>query len=171
MAKASIIDVFLDLGCGYRKKEAYIGLDKSPLDKVDIVCDFEQGLPIKDNCVDKIYSNHLFEHINNWVQLFEEVYRVCRSDAIVEIRVPYYASIGAFKDPTHVHFFTEETIRYFTKDKWYGSDYGFKTNFEIVKIDYDYMFPFNQWIPFISFFRKYLLNVVHSMTISLKVIK
>lgn len=100
---------------------------------------------------------------------------MCRNGAIAEIVVPYYASIGAFKDPTHKHFFTEETFRYFSKDRWYGSEYGFNVNFEILSIAYHYMPPFNfisRIFPFLMpIFRRYILNVIHSMSVKLKVRK
>ncbi|MCL4458575.1 MAG: methyltransferase domain-containing protein [Chloroflexi bacterium] len=164
-------EIRIDLGCGNRKRPGHIGVDKHSLPGIDIVWDVENGLPFEDNCVDYIYSEFLFEHVRNLIFLFQEVYRVCRHNAIVEIIVPYYASIGAFKDPTHVQFFTEETIRYFTTDRWYGSDYGINTNFEVVKITYNYRRPFSGRLPFMWLFRRYLWNVVHSMRLELRVVK
>ena len=161
----------VDLGCGARKREGCIGIDQSPLVGADIVWDLEKGIPLEDNCVDEVYSSHFFEHIGNLIFLFQEVYRVCKNGAGVQIVVPYYASLGAFKDPTHARFFTEDTLSYFSSDKWYGSDYGIDTDFEVVDITYHYIRPFKRWFPFISLFRRFLLNVVHSMTIRLRVIK
>lgn len=54
--------------------------------------------------------SHVIEHVANLVGLMEEVYRVCKSGAVVEIVVPYYTSRGAFRDPTHVRYITEDTF-------------------------------------------------------------
>lgn len=159
----------LDLGCGNRKKEGYIGIDRVALKGVDIVCDIERGLPIKDDCVDKVYSFYFFEHLNDIVFIFQELYRVCKNRAIVELTVPYYTSINAFKDPTHKQLFTEETFRYFSQDKWYGSDYGINTNFRVLDIEYHYSRLIRKWFPEIlkRHMRRYLMNMVGAMTVRL----
>ncbi|MFH1202755.1 MAG: methyltransferase domain-containing protein [Candidatus Omnitrophota bacterium] len=164
------MEICLDLGCGSRKRAGHIGLDKVYLDGVDLVCDIERGLPIKSGCVDKIYSNYLFEHIQDMIFLFQEIYRVCRNGAEVEFVVPYYTSINAFKDPTHRNFFTEETFRYFSKDDWYGSDYKINTNFKVVRIKYHYS-NLIKWLPFKKYLRRYLFNVVGAMEVILEVKK
>lgn len=162
--------VYLDLGCGRRKRPGYIGVDKSGLDGIDLVCNLEKGIPLRDNCVDRIFANYFFEHVRNLVFLFQEIYRVCRDGAVVEFVVPYYASINAFKDPTHCNFFTEETFKYFSKDKWYGSDYRIDTNFEMVNIKYHYSNLIKQ-LPFKKYLRRYIFNSVGAMEVELRVIK
>lgn len=165
----------LDLGCGSRRRFGYIGMDKWRSGTVDIVCDLEQGFPIESDSVDGIYCHHFLEHVSNLPFLMKEIFRVCRPGALVEVTVPYYASVGAFKDPTHVNFFTEETFRYFSKDHWYGSDYGFDVHFQMKKIRYLYMPPFHKVslvLPFVMpLLRRHLINVIHSMTVELEVIK
>ena len=129
----------IDLGCGNRKKNAsFLGIDKKLFKGVDIVCDVERGIPLRDGCVREVWSNYFLEHTSDIVFVFQELYRVCQDGAKIEFIVPYYNSINAFKDPTHKNFFTEETFRYFSGDKWYGSDYGINTNFEVVNIKYHY---------------------------------
>ncbi len=175
--------IFIDLGCGTRKRLGYIGVDTVKLDGVDIVCNLEEGLPFEDNVIDGIYSNFFFEHISNTILLFQEIYRICKSGAIVEFRVPYYQSITQYKDPTHKAIITPEMIRYFTDDKWYGSDYGINTNFKLLEVKYDYLPPFNIFAskklfflwpityPILIFARRFLWNVVHSISIKLQVVK
>jgi SAM-dependent methyltransferase len=173
--------VQVDLGCGSRKREGYVGVDIAALPGVDIVCTIEEGLPFEDSSVDRIWSNFMFEHIQNTIFLFQELFRVCKKDAVIEFVVPYFQSVTQFKDPTHKAFIMPEMIRYFTTDKWYGSDYGINTNFEIVHVQYHYMQPFKLlykyiitriiFYPVIWLSRRYLWNVVHSITITLKVVK
>lgn len=162
--------VFLDLGCGNRKNKGYLGLDRYYFKGVDIVADVDKGIPLKDNIIDGIYSNYFLEHTTNLIFVFQEIYRVCKNEAIVELLVPYYASINAFKDPTHKQFFTEETFKYFTRGTDYGSDYNINTNFKILKIRYYYS-NLIKYLPFRRYLRRYLFNVVGALSVTLEVVK
>lgn len=175
--------VALDLGCGARKKTGHVGLDIAPLEGVDIVCNIEEGFPIENDIVDSIYSNFMFEHIPNTIFLFQELYRISKKDSVIEFKVPYYQSNTQYKDPTHSAIILPETMRYFSDDKWYGSDYSINVNFEILNIEYEYLPPFNYWqlkryilfrpilYPIRKFARRFLWNVVHSIVIKVKVVK
>jgi len=163
--------IYLDLGCGSRKRAGHIGIDKAALECVDIVCDVEKGIPLKDNCVTGVYSNYFLEHVSDLIFVFQEIYRVCCNGATVEFVVPYYMSINAFKDPTHKQFFTEETFQYFSKSMWYGSDYKIKTNFEVIKIKYHYSKIALLFYPFRKYLRRHFFNMAGAMTVTLKVIK
>lgn len=163
--------IFLDLGCGNRKKEGYIGMDRYLLKGVDIVSDIDKGLPFKDDVIEGVYSNYFLEHTIDLIFTFQEIYRVCKNKALVVLTVPYYTSINAFKDPTHKNFFTEETFKYFSRDKWYGSDYKINTNFRLLDIEYHY----SRLVKILPFFKKYIrrhiINSVGAMTVKLEVIK
>jgi len=175
--------ILVDLGCGTRKKNGYIGVDGANLTNVDIICNLEEGLPFDDNSIDGIYSNFLFEHIPNTVFLFKELYRVCKNDAIIEFRVPSYQSVTQYKDPAHSAIITAETTRYFSEENWYGSDYNINTNFKMLKVEYSYLKPFNYFVskkifflwpityPLAIFARRFFWNVLHSIVIHLKVFK
>lgn len=175
--------VAIDLGCGIRKKIGFIGVDVTKLDGVDIVCDLNEGLPFEDNTIDEVYSNFLFEHIENSILLFKELYRVCKNGSVIKFSVPHYQSETQYKDPTHKSIITPQMMRYFSDDKWYGSDYGFGINFKLVTIEYNYLPPYHKFVskkifflwpitkPILSFFRRSLWNVVHSIWITLEVLK
>ena len=175
--------LLVDLGCGTRKKEGYLGVDVRQLPGVDVVVDLEKGLPFEDNSVDGVYSNFMFEHVSNLALLFQEVYRVCSNHAVVEIKVPHYQSVTQFKDPTHRSVVVPETIPYFSDANWYGSDYGFRANFKVLNVKYHYLPPFDRLLrrryfflfpllyPFLMFGRRFLWNVVHSTTITIEAVK
>ena len=111
-------EIRIDLGCGREKAPGHIGLDLLACSAADLVCDLERGVPLADSSVDRVYANHTLEHVEHLVQLMQDIYRVCRPGASVIVRVPYYASVGAFKDPTHKRFFAEDTFRYFCPGHW-----------------------------------------------------
>jgi SAM-dependent methyltransferase len=166
----------IDLGCGRDKASGHIGLDIRALEGVDLVCDLEQGIPLADGCVNRVYANHTLEHIEHLVLLMQEIYRVCGPGARVVVRVPYYASVGAFKDPTHRRFFAEDTFAYFSPSQWSRFDYGFGIHLEIERIAYTYSWPFariGRIVPsrLMALFRQFLWNVVHTMIVEMRVVK
>lgn len=175
--------LFLDLGCGNRKRSGYLGIDTVALEGVDMVCDLKDGLPQADDSVDGIYSSFFLEHLSDTVGIFQEMYRVCKDGALVEFRVPYYQSVTQYKDPTHRAAVMPEMMRYFSDEMWYGSDYGIGTNFRLIKTEFHYLSPFHLFAskklfflwpltyPVLLFARRFLWNVVHSVTITLKVVK
>ena len=93
----------LDLGCGIRKKEGFIGVDERKFDGVDIVHDLATKWPWKDNTVDEVHCSHFVEHLNakQRIHFVNELYRVLRPDAKAAIIVPYWASSRAYGDLTH----------------------------------------------------------------------
>lgn len=162
----------IDLGSGRVKRNGYISVDKERIPgTVDLVCDAENRLPFVDSSIDEVFSRHFFEHVGNLIQLFEEVHRVCKPGARVSITVPYYTSIKAFKDPTHLNFFTEKTFEYFEGKNWENFEFPFHGSFRVRKVDYLYARPFHRWFPFMSFWRRILMNTVTSMIVELEVRK
>jgi predicted SAM-dependent methyltransferase len=160
--------VVVDLGCGPNKIPGAFGIDLRAIVGVNVVCDVEQALPLRNNSVDVVWLRHVVEHIRNLTELMEEVYRISRPGGAVEVVVPYYTSRGAFRDPTHVRYITEDTFQYFEPP----TDYGIRTNFKIEKITYDIRKPF-RCLPayFQKRCRRYLWNVVDNMSVTLRVIK
>ncbi len=160
--------VIVDLGCGSRKLPGAFGLDRRRMPGVDLVCELEQELPLKTNSVDVMHLSHIVEHIRDLIGFMEEVYRVCRPGAEIRVVVPYYTSRGAFRDPTHVRFITEDTFQYFEPP----TDYGTKTNFRIEKIEYEVRKPFRFFPKYLQKrFRRYLWNVADNMSVTLRAVK
>jgi len=135
---------------------------------VDAVCNFERALPLKASSVDVVHLSHTVEHIRDLVRFMEEIYRICRPGAEVRVVVPYYTSRGAFRDPTHVRYITEDTFQYFEPP----TPYGVGTDFRIEKIEYDVRKPFRYFPRYLQKrFRRYLWNVVDNMTVILRAVK
>lgn len=160
--------VVIDLGCGSNKVADAWGFDCRPGPGVNVIANIEMGLPIRSDSVDVVWVRHVLEHVRDLIGLMEELSRICRSGGRVEIAVPYYTSRGAFRDPTHVRYMTEDTFQYFEPP----TDYGIRTQFRIGRITYDMRKPF-RWLP--SYLqkrcRRYLWNVVDNMYVTLHVEK
>ncbi|MBM3234369.1 hypothetical protein FJZ19_04735 [Candidatus Pacearchaeota archaeon] len=107
-------DLKLNLGCGENILTGCINIDKISLPSVDLILDLEKTpLPFKENSVSEIRCSHILEHIVNFLPLMEELYRICKPHAIIYVSAPYFRYEGAYRDPTHVRFFTEHSFDYF----------------------------------------------------------
>jgi predicted SAM-dependent methyltransferase len=130
-------------------------VDHDPLTNPDYLADLENlKLDIKDNEVEGIIAHHVFEHIGSgFFPLMQELYRVCKHGAILDIKVPHHRSERYFCDPTHVRPITVDMMQLFSKkyNQWhidtYGSSSGFglKLNVDFEIVDFRYI-PTDKWI-------------------------
>jgi SAM-dependent methyltransferase len=125
----------LNLGSGNHKPIGYINLDISSEFRPDIVCNFELGLPLKDNSIDEIIAYNIIEHLPNIIFIMNELWRVLKQGGLLEICVPHEFSVFAHADPTHKKIFNEESFKYFcsnAKHYWIHQSYGIKCNFYLI---------------------------------------
>jgi hypothetical protein len=94
----------LDLACGQRKQEGFVGVDRVAIEGVDRVFDLlEFPWPIEDASVDEIHCSHYFEHVPAKLRFrfMDEVWRVLKPGCRALFICPYYSSMRAIQDPTH----------------------------------------------------------------------
>ena len=104
----------IDVGCGKKKRPGFVGIDCHPLPSVDIVHDLTQfPWPLEDNCAEEIVLDNVIENLPDTVATFDELHRIAMPGCRVTIEYPYWRSLGAYGDPTHVHYFNEFLIDYF----------------------------------------------------------
>lgn len=105
----------LDIGCGKNKKPGFTGVDI--WEGADIVWDLEQfPWPFEDSSVDEIFCSHFIEHTKDLVSFANELYRIMKIGGKAEIIAPYYSSVRAWQDPTHLRAISENTFYYFCKE-------------------------------------------------------
>lgn len=122
----------LNLGCGIKKIDGFVGVDNIKTEAVDIIHDLNIfPYPFEDGSVDEIIMDNVLEHLDDVIKVIEELHRLCVPGAIVKINVPYFKSNSAYTDPTHKHFFTETSFKYFTKDN--PLNFYSQARFEIAK--------------------------------------
>lgn len=126
------MNCLLDVGCGTNKKEGFLGVDKVKLPELDIICDIELGMPFKDSTIEGIRVMQVLEHVKNLIFVMEEFWRVCKPGAKIEVLVPFWNRVAAFRDPTHVRFFTYRTFDHFTEESRFPNHYT-KARFEIAR--------------------------------------
>lgn len=107
--------VKLDIACGKNKKNGFTGVDIWK--GADIVVDLKKfPWPFEDNSVDEIFCSHYIEHTPDLISFANELYRIMKPGAKAEIIAPYYSSIRAWQDPTHLRAISENTFLYFNKE-------------------------------------------------------
>lgn len=109
--------IALELGCGSNKiiKDA-IGIDQFDSPCVDIVGDVIEVLSsLPSDSIDRIYSHHFVEHVDNLSLLIAEKTRVLKSGGIIEIVVPHFSNPYFYSDYTHKRFFGLYSMSYFSE--------------------------------------------------------
>jgi tetratricopeptide (TPR) repeat protein len=105
----------LDIACGKNKKPGFTGVDIWT--GADIVADLEKfPWPFDDDSVDEVFCSHYLEHTPDLISFANELYRILKVGAKAEIICPYYSSIRAWQDPTHLRAISENTFLYFMKE-------------------------------------------------------
>jgi len=106
--------VRLDIGCGRSKFAGTLGVDVAPVRGVDVAADLSRGLPFADDSVDEVYTSHTLEHMPDLIAAMEELWRVCKDGARLNIWVPHASCpFVTWIDPTHRRGMTIETFSYF----------------------------------------------------------
>ena len=70
-------------------------------------------LPFADCAASTVYALNVLEHLPNVPAALGEIWRVLAPGGRCVIEVPYFSSVSAYADPTHVAFFTYTTFEHF----------------------------------------------------------
>lgn len=117
----------LDLGGRLNAWHGYTTVD---LFDADIVADLNNTWPFKDNSVGVIRASHIFEHLKDPIHTMNEVYRVLAPGGWLLLDVPSTDGRGAFQDPTHVSFWNENSMWYYTNKDFARFIPSFKGKFQ-----------------------------------------
>ena len=139
-----------DLGCGSNKQKGFIGVDIIKKGtQANIEWDLFHKFPwefAKDNSVNSVFASHVVEHIPHgdgyydpFYQFMDECYRILKPGGTATFITPYYTSMRAFQDPTHLRFIGEASYLYVSK-KWREDNklahYPIKCDFEVMNMNH-----------------------------------
>ena len=96
--------VKLDLGCGSRKSDGFLGVDISPDVGADFVLDLRvTPWPWENESVEEVVCSHFFEHLSGpeRIPFMNELWRVMRKGAKATFTTPEASSDRSIQDPTH----------------------------------------------------------------------
>ena len=125
----------LNLGSGSSQMEGYINLDKKDYGQ-EVCRDVMRGLPFDDNKFDEVYASHFMEHVEAGEPLYfvlHEIWRVCKSNARLKIRVPHSDTQEAYF-PDHLSWWNESMVRAICSDPYQRSN-EFKYNFHVLHLE------------------------------------
>jgi hypothetical protein len=110
----------LNLGCGSRKLDGFLNVDKEAACGPDAVMDMERlPWPWADDSVEEVVMSHVLEHVGRdpgiYLGIIKELWRVCRHGAVVRIIVPHPRHDSFLDDPTHVRCVTADGFRLFSQ--------------------------------------------------------
>jgi SAM-dependent methyltransferase len=108
----------LNLGCGGRRFEGFVNVDKHG--DPDVRHDLEQfPWPWEESSVDEVRLIHVLEHLGRdpevFIGIMKELHRVCAPGAKVVIVVPHPRHDNFLGDPTHVRPVTMQVMSLFDK--------------------------------------------------------
>lgn len=112
----------LNIGCGNKTKEGFLGVDRFPCGAAGVLCDVDQGLPFAADSIAAVHLDNIIEHVADILEFMREISRVCRDGAAVTVITPHFTSWDSWRDPTHRHH-----LSYFSMDHFASSwiaDYG-----------------------------------------------
>jgi SAM-dependent methyltransferase len=109
--------VKINIGAGYKRYPDFVNVDQDSNTNPDYQVNLEtENLPFEDNTVEYVIAHHILEHLGEgYFHLLQELYRVCKNGAIIDIRVPHPNHEIFLNDPTHKRPVTVEGLRLFSK--------------------------------------------------------
>jgi SAM-dependent methyltransferase len=100
-------------------------IDIRPQVSPDIVWNLDHfPWPVADEAFDEVYALDILEHLEHVFPAMEEIHRALKPDGMLYVHTTYWRSRNSFSDPTHRHFFTEESFDYFDERTLFGKKYG-----------------------------------------------
>lgn len=107
----------LNLGCGKEKIRGYINIDNNPKVRPDVLHDLDNiPYPFGDNSIKEIYTSHTLEHVDNWIGMLNEMYRVSENNAVWTIKVPHFTR--GYMSPLHKRGFSLKTFDFLKREEY-----------------------------------------------------
>jgi SAM-dependent methyltransferase len=127
----------LDLGCGRDKLPGALGMDSNPASDADVIHDLDVfPWPLADNTFSRVRAQDVLEHVSDFFRVMEELHRVCRDGAIIEVRMPFMSSVNYATDPSHRRAGTAQTFDYFDQSKELGRYRYSPVRFDVLEFRY-----------------------------------
>lgn len=157
----------LNFGCGTNIRKDW--------DNADIIKNFGANLvfdttkfpyPIKSNTYDYILADNCLEHLPNPEKVIDELVRISKNGAVIEINVPHMNCEGAF-NLGHISFWTKHSFMEFEDPPvWKCRKYIIKCiSLEIIPT------TAAKYIPFKQFFSRFLRGIYSQINFKGKIVK
>ena len=119
----------LHIGSGLAPFPGAVTLDMNAGVCPDHVCNIDEDrLPFADESFDAVLMFNVFEHVDQKIQVLEEIHRVLRMEGRVYILAPHFSSTSQHTDPTHKNGIGTRTLDYVVEKTDIGKNFGFYSN-------------------------------------------
>ncbi|MFH1451635.1 MAG: methyltransferase domain-containing protein [archaeon] len=98
---------------------------------MDIYHNIEEGLPFEDNTFDYVFADNVLEHVKNIFFILDEINRICKNGAIIEIYVPHYSGMYSLKHLAHYRYYGVCSFDMLCGETFAGEKYN-KTEFKLL---------------------------------------
>ncbi|MBS3076663.1 methyltransferase domain-containing protein [Candidatus Pacearchaeota archaeon] len=132
----------LNIGCGQKKLDGFINIDKNSEFNPDICMDASQISNYKrfgENTISEIRSEHFLEHTENPEEIMKEWHRILSTGGILKIKLPHFSR--GFTNPDHKRGFDLSWPLHFKKENSYSTYAGVEYEVEKMKMT---------WIAFLK---------------------
>lgn len=109
----------LNIGSGSKRYPGYLNIDSDANSHPDYCLNIERDrLPFEDDSVDEVLAHHILEHLGDgFFHCLQELYRVCKHGAVIDVRVPHPRHDVFLIDPTHKRPIYPHTLDMFSKSR------------------------------------------------------
>ncbi|MEI6341958.1 MAG: methyltransferase domain-containing protein [Verrucomicrobiota bacterium] len=91
----------LNIGCGLDVRPGWVNLDCVDYGGNTVADLTRYPWPFPDSHFDEVLASHILEHLPNFNAVVTEIWRVCKPDALVVVRVPFFLSTKYYSEPDH----------------------------------------------------------------------
>lgn len=107
----------LNLGAGDTRYDGFVNCDYDSLTNPDYCFNMETDIwPFPDSSVERVIAHHVFEHMGEgYFHALQQLYRVCKHGALIDVRVPHHRHDYFINDPTHRRAITVDGLWLFSK--------------------------------------------------------
>lgn len=153
----------INLGCGRKYLADYVNCDVTDTVKVDKQFDLNVfPYPFEPCVAEEIIMDNVLEHLDDIPKVMAELHRVLKVGGILKIWVPYGKTDWAMQDPTHKHFFTENSLNYFAEGHAYNFYSHVRFRIHQARLYGDstnIMHKLRNALPFKKYLRYFLFNI------------
>jgi SAM-dependent methyltransferase len=153
----------INLGCGQKYLAGYINTDVLPRVKADRHFDLNLvPYPFESGSAEEIFMDNVLEHLDDIPKVMAELHRILKPGGRLRILVPYGKTDWAMQDPTHKHFFTENSLNYFVEGHPYNfyTDIRFKLHQAKLYCDHtNILHKLRNLLPFKKYLRYFFFNI------------
>jgi hypothetical protein len=126
----------LNIGCGDAPQPGFVNVGTFAGPAVEAV-DLSRTWPWEDSSVDHVRAWDVVEHLADKIFTMNELWRILKPGATVEICVPTTEGTGAFQDPTHRSYWNRRSFLYYEDDNPYrerhARRYGIQARFRVLR--------------------------------------